>query len=64
VVVDTPDASAVVAALERLRDDPALGLRLVDAGRRFRQRCLDAEVVLPGALKAKRALLAAGGSCT
>jgi len=59
VVVDTPDASAVVAALERLRDDPALGLRLVDAGRRFRQRCLEAGVVLPAALEAKRALVAA-----
>ena len=58
LVVDTPDGAAVVAALERLCTEPALGRRLVEAGRRFRRRHLQAEVVLPAALAAKRALVA------
>jgi glycosyltransferase involved in cell wall biosynthesis len=58
LVVDTPDASAVLAALERLSSDAALGQRLVEAGRRFRVRCLDADVVLPAALEAQRTLVA------
>lgn len=59
LVVDTPDPAAVVEALDRLRHDPALGGRLVEAGARFRGRCLEAGVVLPAALEAKRALVAA-----
>jgi hypothetical protein len=58
LVVDTPHASAVVAALEQLRDDPTLGRSLVEAGCRFRTRCLEADVVLPAALEAKLALVA------
>jgi hypothetical protein len=59
LVVDSPDPLAVLAALQRLSADPALGQCLVDAGRRFRERCLDASVVLPAALEAKRTLVAA-----
>jgi glycosyltransferase involved in cell wall biosynthesis len=59
LVVDTPDPAAVVKALKRLRDDPGLGRRLVEAGARFRRRCLEADVVLPAALEAKQALVAA-----
>lgn len=59
LVVDRPDPSAVVAALEQLRVDPALGRSLVEAGRRFRRRCLEADVVLPAALEAKRELVEA-----
>jgi glycosyltransferase involved in cell wall biosynthesis len=59
LVVDTPDPAAVVEALKRLRDDPGLGRRLVEAGARFRRRCLEADVVLPAALEAKQSLVAA-----
>jgi glycosyltransferase involved in cell wall biosynthesis len=59
LVVDTPDPAAVVEALKRLRDDSGLGRRLVLAGARFRRRCLEADVVLPAALEAKQALVAA-----
>jgi glycosyltransferase involved in cell wall biosynthesis len=58
IVVDTPCASAVVSALERLRDDPSLRQRLVECGRRFRRQHLDADAVLPAALAAKQALVA------
>lgn len=57
LVVDTADPSAVVASLEQLCADPALGRLLVEAGRRFRRRCMEADVVLTEALDAKRALV-------
>jgi glycosyltransferase involved in cell wall biosynthesis len=63
LVVDTPDPCAVVAALEQLSANPALAEQLVEAGRRFRRCCLDAQVVLPAALQAKRELLAAWDGC-
>ena len=59
LVVDSSDPSHVLQALEKLAHNPTLCQQLVDAGRQFRQRCLDADVVLPAALTAKRQLLAA-----
>lgn len=57
LVVDTPEPAAVIDALERLRRESGLGETLVDAGRRFRQRSLEAQVVLPAALLAKKQLV-------
>lgn len=59
LVVDRPDPAEVLAALQHLCDQPALGQQLVNSGRRYRSRCLDADVVLPAALNAKQQLVAA-----